>query len=82
MEEKADKGKIFDTVLLTLKETRSAFFVNFLSGFALMLTAFGLILGYEKIKPIIAYFPRIWIRTFSQFSRLKMFSIQPTACLE
>jgi hypothetical protein len=53
MEEKADKSKIFDTVLSTLKETRTAFFANFISGFALMLSAFGLILGYEKIKPIV-----------------------------
>ena len=53
MEDKADNSKIFDTVLSSLKETRTAFFANFISGFALMLTALGLILGYEKIKPIL-----------------------------
>ncbi len=53
MEEKADKSKIFDTMLSSLKETRTAFYANFFSAFALMLTALGLILGYEKIKPIL-----------------------------
>ena len=33
-------------------------------------------------NPLVTYFPRILIRTFSQYSRLKMLAIQPTACLE
>jgi hypothetical protein len=51
--ERADKSKIFDTVLATLKETRSAFFAHFISGFALLLSAFGLLFAYEKVKPIL-----------------------------
>jgi hypothetical protein len=42
----------------------------------------GLALYYDRAPRGTPYFPHILIRTFSQFSRVKMFSIQPAACWE
>jgi len=77
MEQKAEKSKIFDTMLTTSKETGTTFFANFISGFALMLTAFGFILGYEKIKPIID----IDVIYYFSFVILSFFSVTYTKYL-
>jgi len=53
MEERADKGKTFDTVFAILKETKAAFFANSISGIALLLTSLGMVLAHDKIKPIL-----------------------------
>ncbi len=53
MKGRADNDEIFELLLTTLKETRTGFIANFFSGFALLLSAFGILFNYEKVKPIL-----------------------------
>ena len=71
MTEKADKSKIFDMLLSCLKETRTSFFTDFISVFAQLLTSLGLILTFEKVKPII----EIGIIYYCSVATLLLFNI-------